>query len=102
MKITVQVNGKALVARPPYADAEYVTIEATCPTPDCDNGKEAMDEGRMSVRSDTRRLVDDSAYEGEAYCNHCRTPIGEMRTEIATIFGIEEDERVLNGPWKVY
>lgn len=41
-------------------------------------------------------------YAAEAVCLACKQRVGVLRAQVDTIFGIEEDERALRGPWKVY
>lgn len=41
-------------------------------------------------------------YVARGFCAACRTPRGTIHAKVSTIFGVEEDERVLAGPWRVY
>jgi hypothetical protein len=45
---------------------------------------------------------DHDTYQARARHLGCDAVIGALRTKVDTIFGIEEDERVLAGPWRVY
>ena len=47
-------------------------------------------------------VVKSHSYESAGYCVACHYYVGIIEAEPGTIFGIEEDERVLSGPWKVY
>lgn len=48
--------------------------------------------------------VDSAAGElsGYAECSRCRQPVGRLVVRVPTMFGLDEDARVLAGPWKVY
>lgn len=41
-------------------------------------------------------------YRADAVCVACSAPAGVLRVSVDTIFGIEEDERVLHGRCRVY
>ncbi len=41
-------------------------------------------------------------YEAIACCTQCRVRVGTLRVRMNTLFGIEEDERVLNGRCRVF
>lgn len=41
-------------------------------------------------------------YEANAYCTQCKVRVGTLRVRMSTLFGIEEDERVLNGRCRCY
>lgn len=41
-------------------------------------------------------------YQSDAYAMCCLTPLGTMRAYMATLFGLEEDERVTAGRCRVY
>jgi hypothetical protein len=45
---------------------------------------------------------DDRAWEARGYCMDCHELVGVIRTEVDTIFGVTEDERVLHGLARVY
>lgn len=45
---------------------------------------------------------DEGGYSGQAECVRCRSQISEMRVEVSTLFGLDEDERVLHGRCRVY
>jgi hypothetical protein len=45
----------------------------------------------------------DRAYEATGYCRDCVAPIGTIRAEVSTLFGLHEDEAVLlHGRPRVY
>jgi hypothetical protein len=41
-------------------------------------------------------------YRAYGFCAKCREPRGTIHARVQTLFGVEEDERVLGGPWRVY
>ncbi len=41
-------------------------------------------------------------YESDGGCICCATVLGKLVVTVSTIFGIEEDERVLSGRCRVY
>lgn len=41
-------------------------------------------------------------YRADGVCLACRKPVGVIRAVVSTIFGLEEDERVLYGRPRVY
>lgn len=78
----------------PFPHAEYAVVEGTCP-----NCKYTP----FKVQGVCRRIAsDDQAYESDGYCTGCKRPVGTLRAEVSTIFGLRADEQVLSGPWKVY
>ncbi len=46
--------------------------------------------------------VDDRTFELKVVCRNCSSPMGVLRVDVPTLFGLEEDRRVLSGPWKVF
>jgi hypothetical protein len=92
MKVYLKVDGarRALDVR-----AEYAILSGPCPK--C---------GALpcNVQGTGRRISsDDRAYEATGVCLACKQAIGTIRAETGTLFGVEEDERVLaSGRWRVY
>ena len=113
MKITVQIsdrydpNGSVYKARCPYDGCDHVIIELDTPCPACKSKNHcdllsdpSFGEFKISGAHQFIESYDTYACDAIALC--CRQRIGVMRVKVDTIFGIEEDERVLNGPWKTY
>ena len=48
------------------------------------------------------QTVEDRRYEADAFTKCCGVAIGTLVVKPATLFGIEEDNRVLNGRCRVY
>lgn len=73
--------------------SEHGLVEGACPGCKVEpfrihgHGTERFD--RDTVRAGTR-------------CMNCKDPVGWCYTKVSTIFGLEEDERVLHGRARVY
>lgn len=98
MKITLtRSNGRKLVAKQPHENADRVIVESDT----CTECKESP----LAVRG-LGMTIDPNAshdtYRADAVCYSCGAPAGVLRVKMSTIFGIEEDERVLNGRCRVY
>jgi len=88
--ILVTADGRSVPLR-----AEPTRAVAACRCPSC--------ERPLFVRGDGRRVSRcDRYYVARGYCTECDALVGEIRAYPATLFGIEEDERVLNGRTRVY
>jgi hypothetical protein len=73
--------------------------EGACPY--C--GVEEVEPKGFKVAGSNRRIAkDDRAYEADAGCLACKAHLGTLRVETGTLFGIREDEAVLNGRVRVY
>jgi len=98
--ITRPASGRSrrLRCKLPHPGADHVSVLGlgyACPR--CGQAPVKAQGGRM------RRSADDRAYEADAYCAACKRPLGAiLRAEIDTLFGLEEDERVLGGMARVY
>lgn len=85
----------------PYEGAKHVLADGCCPL--C-----LVDEAGFGRRvfkiagGNPSASADDRAWEATAVCLGCRKIVGTLRVETDTLFGVQEDERVLNGPWRVY
>ena len=49
-----------------------------------------------------RPSADDRAWEADGVSTCCRRRVGVIRAEMDTLFGVREDEAVLNGRCRVY
>ena len=89
----VTKDGDRLPCDVPYAGATYVVAPGTC----------ACGGSPWKVQGGTPRASDDqAAWEATAVAACCRTVVGTLRAESATLFGVTEDQRVLAGPWRVF
>jgi hypothetical protein len=77
----------------PEADAAVVTGEI-CPKCDVADFRVAG--------SGKRPSADDRAWEADAHCVACKRPVGLIRVEVDTLFGVREDRAVLEGRCRVY
>ncbi len=95
MKITIVLDdGTRHKANRPHSESTYVTIPHACPA--CAKAAPVRISG-TGIEHTSR----DTYFAGAvALC--CKKWIGTIETKVDTMFGIEEDERVTNGPWKVY
>jgi len=95
MKITlVTDSGERLSMREPYPDAGHVvpSKDIDTPCPHCELPLQARCPV-FTTGHDTMR--------GRAVCA-CGEGVGTLTVKVETIFGIEEDNRVLNGRCRVY
>lgn len=58
--------------------------------------------GSRLVGGTGREVESHGTYRARGLCAGCREPRGVIRAQVETVFGLEEDERVLAGPWRVY
>ena len=56
----------------------------------------------LRVQGAGNRIGGRDYYSARGYCADCGQHVGEIRAYVSTIFGLEEDERVLNGRPRVY
>ena len=56
----------------------------------------------MQVQGNGESVESRDTYRADAHCLACGETIGVLRVKMSTIFGIEEDKRVLNGRCRVY
>lgn len=80
----------------PFEGADHAVLEGATTCPAC--GSPAP----VKLAGDGRRVAGHDAWEADAYALCCRERVGTIRAEASTIFGVEEDERVLNGRARVY
>ena len=94
MKISVTTGGKTYTAKQLQAGDQFVVAESgQCPhceaKPLRAYGCGSRQEGHDTITEACR-------------CKDCGQPIGTVRVKVDSLFGIAEDRKVLNGPWKVY
>ena len=78
----------------PYDGAPHAIAQGTCPH--CSKSPFRVAGGNMRDHSEHGVKVSDGA------CADCRKPIGQLFAKTVTLFGHDEDQRVLAGPWKVF
>lgn len=87
-------EGKVRNAKAPFAGAAYVVVDGVCPHCKAEPFNVAGVKGTLVRGHDT--------YTADAGCVGCNVPTGKLVITVNTLFGIEEDERVLNGRCRVY
>lgn len=80
----------------PITPPDHITTAATCEG-DCPSCR-----APLRVVGKNKRTVDDRYYAADGHCEACLAHVGEIQAHPSTIFGIEEDERVLHGRPRVY
>jgi len=91
-KLTFTTDDKTYAITLPFPEADHAVVAGwECPT--CGGDKVA---GRA------RRIENHDTYAAEAGCVACRKIIGTIRVKVSTLFGIEEDERVMSMGVKIY
>jgi hypothetical protein len=94
VKITVRIGDEHHTGDLPHNQAAHVLIDTSCPK--C-KASPPLSVSGLGIRETTH-----DTYVATAKCNACGEVIGEIRACVDTIFGIEEDERVLHGRFRVY
>jgi len=77
-----------------FPTAERVDVDGSCPL--CKH-----EPFQVSGKNGTTEQSRDSITQ-DAVCRACDEVVGKVKVTFDTIFGIEEDERVLGGPHKVF
>lgn len=98
MKVTVRIVKHVGVdetrpSRLPESE-RWIDVDGKCPVCDAAELRVIGDVRRQSIGHDT--------VTAPALALCCGREIGEVHVEISTIFGLEEDARVLNGRCRVY
>jgi hypothetical protein len=81
-------------AKPPFPEADHAVVEGSCPR--CSATPFAV------AGTGKRPSQDDRAWEADAVCLDCRASVGTLRVETNTLFGVREDQAVLQGRCRVY
>lgn len=93
MKISIKFNdGTRQTATLPYQGCQHVEVDGTCPS--CGTKPWKARGGQPETGYDE--------YRAQAQCLSCDKIVGTMIVKVSTIFGIEEDDRVLSGRYRVY
>lgn len=95
MKIRLKLDdGRRLRPKLPYVGAAHVRVEDE-PCPVCRKPAPLLVRGVHQHRGH-------DVIEADAIALCCDARVGRLVVTVDTIFGLEEDSRVLNGPWRVY
>ncbi len=95
MKITLRLDDSSI--RPvhvPHDGADHAIADGACPS--CKASPFRVQGSGNHV------AADDRAYEAHGQCLTCSAWVGTIRAEVSTIFGIREDQAVLQGRPRVY
>lgn len=78
----------------PHAEADHGVVEGACP--EC----KSID---FKVAGTGRRASkDDRAWEADAVALCCNKPVGLIRVETNTLFGVREDQRIAQSYCRIY
>jgi hypothetical protein len=92
-KITLHLDAGAVLQVPDPGGASDATLPGVaCP---------ACKVEPLVVHGFGRRHDYDTFY-ADAMCMQCRARVGELRVKVSTLFGISEDEAVLQGRCRLY
>ena len=80
--------------RPNPETADNAIVDGACPSCAC--------EPFYVKGTHPRRMPDDRTLRSGGYCLHCGDPVGWIYAQPDTLFGLEEDDRVLHGRCRVY
>ena len=95
MKIFLLVStGPRRKCKLPHPEADHAIVEGKCP--------ECGSENFGAQGKNMRPSEDDQAYEADGYSTCCKKSVGTIRTEMNTLFGVREDNAVLNSRFRVY
>lgn len=93
-KIFLLLDGKKIRIGLPFPEAGHAVVKAPCPH---------CGACPFHVSGAGRRpSTDDRAWEADAVSRCCDKPVGVIRYETNTLFGVREDEAVLKGRCRVY
>lgn len=93
MKLTITMNDEVIKLSVPEPSASGVDVPGTL-CPHC--------KVPLRVGGAKKRIGGHDYYQAEAGCLNCEAYVGELRLYVSTLFGLEEDERVLRGRARVY
>ena len=91
MTITLVTNERTVLARLPYNGCPWVEVDYPCSG--C---------GAFRIAGSKPHVEEDSKITATAVCLGCRAPCGTLVVSTETLFGLEEDDRMLNGRPRVY
>lgn len=75
-------------------DHDFVSVPGFSQCPACGENL-ADDDSKLFVRGTGITGHDNNTYYADAIALCCKKPVGQLRATVDTIFGIEEDEAVL-------
>ncbi len=93
MKVTVDISGESRACSLPESE-KWIDVDGRCPSCNADGLRVIGDKRRQQIGHDT--------VTAPALALCCGREVGAVHVEMSTIFGLEEDERVLHGRPRVY
>lgn len=96
MKITITIQERVFSLATPFEGADHAVVEGLGACPSCDAA------APVKVAGNGRRIESHDTYAADGFALCCKAHIGTIRARTSTIFGIEEDERMLHGRARVY
>jgi hypothetical protein len=87
--------------RVPFTGADHALAKGACPNCGAEEPGPASKVFKIAGCR-LRPSDDDRAWECDAACLACKSGVGTVRAEMDTLFGVREDEAVLNGRARVY
>lgn len=90
LRVTLRTAEGRIECRLPYDQADFVVSAVAC---SC---------GDARVQGAAIEIDDRETYGADAYCVGCGARRGRLLARVSTIFGIQEDEAVLNSRCKIY
>ena len=94
-KLYLSIDGKRLLLPLPEQGADHCMAPIFCPA--------CKKPGPLKVQGTRKRIAeDDRAYESDGVAVCCGVYVGVLRLEVPTLFGLREDNAVLNGRCRVY
>ena len=93
VRARVSIDGRSFALRPLGASALVLGLDA-CPR--CKRREE------VHVQGSGERITGHDTVEADGFARCCGQRLGTITATVPTVFGLEEDARVLAGPWRVY
>lgn len=93
MKVSVAIADESRACSLPESE-RWINVAGRCPACSADGLRVIGDKRRQTIGHDT--------VTAPALATCCGATVGTVRVELDTIFGLEEDERVLHGRCRVY
>lgn len=94
MKIKLYLTGGKTFTLTEAESGEFAEAKTHCPK---------CKVAPLGVHGRGKRIGDDDRhYVSDAFCHTCSERIGTIKAFPSTIFGLEEDERILYGRCRVY
>jgi len=93
MKLTLIMEGDRTRLKMPKDGATAILV----PKQSCPHCKK-----ELTVTGGGKHIKNQDTYAAPAICVACNMYVGELELQVSTLFGLEEDERVLSMGVKIY